>query len=556
MSPYELKSLNLPKLSGLTLSIFVRLLASRFGKMLLLKSLQDNGGVTKLRSLHVDDPPTFYPLKISTNTSPNPEEAAESLVKTVNFPFSTARDFVQGYQEGTFTPLEVAEQVIENISRSEAGEAPLRLFIAQDREDFITQAESATQRVQKGGRLSLLDGVPVAIKDEVDMLPYPTTVGTAFLGDQPVQEDSTVVARLRAAGALLVGKTNMHEIGIGPNSINPHHGTVRNPYDVQRDAGGSSSGSAAAVAAGIVPAAIGADGGGSIRIPAAMCGMVGLKSTFGRISEYGAAPLDWSIAHLGPITASVHDTALVYSIIAGPDPKDRYTLLQPPVTLSGWNTPHLNNMGCGVYPAWIEHADPEIVTCFKGMLAALEKRGATLREIEIPELDEIRISHAITILSEMAKCMQPYKAQRSQMAESVQLSLILGESFSADDYLRAQQFRTRAMAAFEALFQEVDVILSPAAARTAQPIPANHNSKQDWSDLATTTEYMRFVNPANLTGLPAISFPIGYDSLGLPIGMQAMATHWQEHLLFRVAYNAEQVLVRKTPAVFYPVLKV
>lgn len=553
MTPYELKSLNLPKLSGLTLSIFVRLLASRFGQMILLKSLQDNGGVTKLRSLHVVDPPTFYPLRIITHESPPPEEGTTQPVGGIEIPFITTHDFTQGYQDGKLTPLDVAEQVLENISKSEQGQAPMRLFIAQDREDFITQAKSATQRSQKGQRLSPLDGVPVAIKDEVDMLPYPTTVGTAFLGTQPAQEDSTVVARLRAAGALLVGKTNMHEIGIGPNSINPHHGTVRNPYDVQRDAGGSSSGSAAAVAAGIVPAAIGADGGGSIRIPAAMCGVVGLKSTFGRVSEYGAAPLDWSIAHLGPIAASVHDTALVYSIIAGPDPKDRYTLLQPPVTLSGWNTPHLKNLRCGVYPAWNEHADPEIVTCFKGMLAALEKRGATLSEIEIPELDEIRISHAITILSEMAKCMQPYKAQRRQMADSVQLSLILGESFSADDYLRAQQFRTRAMATFEALFHEVDVILSPAAARTAQPIPSNHNSKEDWSDLSTSTEYMRYVNPANLTGLPAISFPIGYDSRGLPIGMQAMGDHWQEHLLLRVAHNAEQVVERKTPRIFYPV---
>jgi Asp-tRNA(Asn)/Glu-tRNA(Gln) amidotransferase A subunit family amidase len=553
MTPYELKSLNLPKLSGLALSIFVRLLASRFGQMLLLKSLEDSGGVTKLRSLHVDNPPTFYPLKISSDPSPIPEKAVDSPVENGNIPFSTARDFTLGYQEGTFTPLEVAEQVIENISRSEAGEVPLRLFIAQDREDFFTQAKSATQRAQKGQRLSPLDGVPVAIKDEVDMLPYPTTVGTAFLGTQPAQEDSTVVARLRAAGALLVGKTNMHEIGIGPNSINPHHGTVRNPYDVQRDAGGSSSGSAAAVAAGIVPAAIGADGGGSIRIPAAMCGVVGLKSTFGRISEYGAAPLDWSIAHLGPIAASVYDTALVYSIIAGPDPKDRYTLLQPPVTLSNWNTPHLEGMRCGVYPAWNEHADPEIVTCFKGMQSALEQRGATLCEIEIPELDEIRISHAITILSEMAKCMRPYKKQRRRMAESVQLSLILGESFSADDYLRAQQFRTRAMATFEKLFTEVDVILSPATAKTAQPLPSDNDSK-DWSDLATSTEYMRYVNPANLTGLPAISFPIGYDSRGLPIGMQAMGDHWQEHLLLRVAYNAEQVLERKTPDHYFPVL--
>jgi hypothetical protein len=150
MTPYELKSLNLPKLTGLTLSIFVRLVASRFGQMILLKSLEDNGGVTKLRSLHVDDPPTFYPLKLSIDSTPNPKESTESPVEGINIPFSTTRDFVQGYQEGRYTPLEIAEQVLENISKSEQGQAPLRLFIAQYREDFFTQAELATQRSQRG----------------------------------------------------------------------------------------------------------------------------------------------------------------------------------------------------------------------------------------------------------------------------------------------------------------------------------------------------------------------------------------------------------------------
>jgi Asp-tRNA(Asn)/Glu-tRNA(Gln) amidotransferase A subunit family amidase len=553
--PYELQSLNLPKLTGLTLSVFTRVLETRLGQVILLKSLLKNGGITKLRSLHVDDPPTFYPLKGSKDPSAPVGEMIAAPGDSHKIPFSTLKDFTHGYQGGKFSPHQVAEQVLENISKSEAGQTPLRLFIAQNREDFINQAELATLRIQRGECLSPLDGVPVAVKDEVDMLPYPTTVGTAFLGDLPVREDSTVVARLRAAGALLVGKTNMHEIGIAPNSLNVHYGTVRNPYDLHCDAGGSSSGSAAAVAAGIVPAAIGADGGGSIRIPAALCGVVGLKPTFGRVSEFGAAPLDWSVAHLGPIAASVEDLALVYAVIAGPDPKDQHTLLQPPVTLSGWDTPHLQSFRCGFYPAWCEHADPEIVTCFMHMLTALEKRGATLQEIEIPELDKIRISHAITILSEMAKCMHTYKSQRAKMADSVRINLVMGETFRADDYLRAQQFRTRAMATFEQLFTQVDVILSPGTAKTAQPFPAT-GASNGWSNLATDTEYMRFVTPANLTGLPAISFPIGYDLHGLPISMHAMADHWQEHLLLRVAYNAEQVVERKTPVNYFPVLNV
>ena len=170
-------------------------------------------------------------------------------------------------------------------------------MIAVNRDDVMKQAREATQRIKAGKPLSIFDGVPVAVKDELDMVPYPTTVGTSFLGKSPAKEDATVVARMRAAGALLVGKTNMHEIGINVTGLNPHHGTTRNPYNTDHFTGGSSSGSATAVAAGLVPVAIGADGGGSIRIPASFCGVFGLKPTFGRVSEHGAAPLCWSVAH-------------------------------------------------------------------------------------------------------------------------------------------------------------------------------------------------------------------------------------------------------------------
>jgi len=190
---------------------------------------------------------------------------------------------------------------------------------------------------------------------------------------------------------------------------------------------------------------------------------------------------------------------------------------------------------------------------FKEMLSKLEKRGATVIEIEIPELDEMRISHAITILSEMAMCMRVYKAQRKEMAEAVRLSLVLGEEMNSNDYLQAQRYRTRAMATFEQIFSQVDVILSPGTAKPAQPFPVE-NPSLGWSDLSIDTEYMRYVFSGNLTGLPAISFPAGYDSRGMPVGMQAMAKHWQEHLLFRVAYNAEQVMERRAPASFYPSL--
>jgi Asp-tRNA(Asn)/Glu-tRNA(Gln) amidotransferase A subunit family amidase len=553
MPSYNLKSLKLPKLTGNMLSVFANLVETRFGQMLLLNSLLENGGIPKLRALNVDEPPTFYPALRPASDHPISVDISEPVPGDWHSPYPSSLDYSLKYQQGEISPVEIAEQLLRNIKSSEEGEQPMRIFIALDRDDLIGQAQKVEERIKTGKRICPIDGVPVAIKDEIDMLPYPTTVGTAFLGKQSANEDSTVVARLRAAGALLVGKTNMHEIGIAPNGMNVHHGTVRNPFDLNCDPGGSSSGSAAAVSAGLVPIALGADGGGSIRIPASLCGVVGLKPTFGRVSEFGAAPLCWSVAHLGPLTACVYDAALTYSIIAGPDLKDPNSLIQPPVTLNGWNTPDLEGIRFGVYPEWNEHADQDVVFVFNDMLNELVKRGATLSEIEIPELDEIRIAHAVTILSEMAMCMRVYKSQRKEMAEAVRLSLVLGEVMTSSDYIQAQRYRTRAMAAFDTVFQEIDVILTPGTAKTAQPFPLADPSA-GWSDLSIDTEYMRYVYPGNLTGLPAISFPAGYDTRGLPVGMQAISRHWQEHLLFRVAYNAEQLMERRIPTNFYPSL--
>jgi len=389
----------------------------------------------------------------------------------------------------------------------------------------------------------------VAIKDELDLVPYPSTVGTSFLGDKPVTKDSYVAARLRAAGALLVGKTNMHEIGIATNGENVHHGRVANPYDLNRDTGGSSNGSGAAVAAGIVPLALGADGGGSIRVPASLNGVVGLKPTFGRVSEAGAAPLCWSVAHVGPLGASVEDVVLAYQVIAGPDAAEPLSRQQSPVTIDDWNTADLKGVRFGIYPEWFRHASPEIVALNEKMVAEFEKAGATVVEITIPGLDAMRVAHAVTILSEMAACMQNYPEHWNDFAASTRLSLIIGQKVSAFDYIQSQRMRTRALETFAKVYQAVDVILTPATALTAPVVPPQALSS-GWSDLSTDTEMMRFVYPGNLTGLPAITFPVGYDSNGMPVAMQAMGRHWEENLLLRVAYNAELHIERKLPGIY------
>jgi Asp-tRNA(Asn)/Glu-tRNA(Gln) amidotransferase A subunit family amidase len=420
--------------------------------------------------------------------------------------------------------------------------------------DVLRQARESARRYQEGKPLSPLDGVPVAVKDEVDMVPHPTTVGTAFLGRAPASRDSTVVARLRAAGALLIGKTNMHEIGIGVTGLNPHHGTPRNPYNPAHYTGGSSSGSAAAVAAGLCPLAIGADGGGSIRIPSAFCGLVGLKATFGRISEFGAFPLDWSVAHIGPIAASAADAALGYALIAGPDPQDANSLHQPPPSLDGWDDTDISGLRIGLFLPWFRHASAEVVAACEAMLEGFTGLGAHLREIVIPDLDAGRVAHVITIAGEMAQAMETYQAEHHrQHGLDVRINLTLARAFTLRDYVKAQRMRTRMMNHFKQAFEQVDVIVTPMTGIAAPPIPASALPDGD-SDLTTLAGIMRFATPANLTGLPAISFPAGYTQQGLPVGLQAIGRPWDEVTLLRLALTAEGLLERQPPQVHYRML--
>jgi len=225
---------------------------------------------------------------------------------------------------------------------------------------------------------------------------------------------------------------------------------------------------------------------------------------------------------------------------------------QPKVSIDGWNKADLQGIKLGIFKEWFEHADPEVVNSCYQMVDQFKKLGAEIVQIDIPELDEMRIAHATTILTEMALCMRNYREHFKEHGTSVRLSLVLGQTFTAMDYLQAQRMRTRAMDHFAKVFEKVDIIITPGTAVAAQPVPAG-GYKIGWSDLGTDTELMRYVFPFNLTGNPGISFPVGYNSRGLPIGMQAVGRHWDEALLLRVAFNAETVVKRVLPKRFYKV---
>ncbi|HNS50692.1 MAG TPA: amidase [Anaerolineae bacterium] len=592
MPGYDLESLELPKLVGLSLRLFAAALGHRATRSLLLPSLLAQGGIHVLRAQRPGVDPTFYPgtckpsvlsevgVGREAGTPPHPlltpaeVDAAVSSVPLSSGhapaasddsspnapgkadasdagtgPYVTIRDYAAAYGAGTATPLEVAGRVMDAIAASEATTPPLRAIVATDREDVLAQARASAERYRAGRPLSRLDGVPVAIKDELGQAPYPTFVGTSFLGKEPAA-DSCCVARLRAAGALLIGKANMYELGLDPSGCNPHNGTARNPHNPAHDPGGSSSGPAAAVAAGLCPVALGCDGGGSIRVPAALCGVVGLKPTFGRVSEAGVFSLAPSVDAIGPIGATVADVAVAYGLIAGADPADSRSLGQPPVKLDGWSQADLRGLTLGLYAPWFRHAQPAVVETCEAMARSLAQAGAKIVEIEVPGLNAMRIAHVVTILSEIWANLQAHREHLGSLGAPARVTLALADGFRAGDYLLAQQVRTQAIATFEKVLAEVDCIITPTTAITAPRIPVG-GDPGGWSDLGATTEKMRFVFSANLTGHPAISFPAGYDAGGLPVGMQAIGRYWDECTLLRVASAAERGVVRRRPKIFF-----
>ncbi len=557
---YDLRSVKLPRVAGRTLRVLTDLMERPGTRGLVISRMLATGGIRVLREGAVSDPPTYLPFAPheapGARTTPVDLDAFLEIPRAggPGFSFATVGDYARAYRAGAVTPVEIAERVLAAIAASDARSPPLRSIIASDRDDVMAQARASTQRLRDGRPVGVFEGVPVAVKDELDMVPYGTTVGTRFLGKTPATEDATVVARMRSAGAILIGKSNMHEIGIGVTGLNPHHGTPRNPYGPDHFTGGSSSGSAAAVAAGLCPVALGADGGGSIRIPSGFCGLVGLSPTYGRVSAFGTAPLAWTVDRYGPIASTALDAALAYATIAGADASDPCSLRQPPVRLEGFDDLDLGGLTLGVYPPWFEHASAAMVEGCRSLLRELERMGARVVEVEIPELEAARLAHVATILTEMATAMEMHdRAHRGDMGLDVRTNLALGRALTSRDYVQAQRIRTRTIGHFERVLREVDAIVTPATGCTAPRIPPDALPHGE-SDISTVFEIMRFTTAANLTGHPAIVFPAAYDGAGLPVGLQAIGRYWHEHTLLRLAHAAERVLERRAPEVHYPLL--
>ncbi|KAF9945978.1 hypothetical protein BGZ72_000797, partial [Mortierella alpina] len=602
---YNLKDPDTPIVSGRLLAVLTNVV-ERIGEPTgIISHLCNDAGLYVLRTKDYAETPTTMPIvpptdemvqaaasddtstvsaqKYLISLQQQADQAAAAYTaasaRTGEHRFLTCRDFYVAYKSGRKSPTEVAEQLIELIEESDQLSPPLGAVWNWRSEDILRQAKASALRYSEGKPLSIVDGVPIVVKDEIDVESYETGVGTNYINKgNPAKEDAHLVALLRAHGAIIVGKSTMHEIGLGITNFNPSTKTPRNPYQPMHSTGGSSGGSGAAVGAGLCPIAIGCDGGGSVRIPASYCGIYGLKPTQGRVSARGEYPLAPTVATSGPMCATMEDLAIVYAIIAGQDEQDFNSRSQPPVALP---TPlsaslalkgQLQGLRIGIYRRWFEDVThPEIAqTCYRMLERLCKDQGAILVDIEIPELFENGKAHNITICAEM---LSKVHTDRKKLNHQTRLELAMADSLRLQDYYRAQQQRTRSIRFLESLFGHkatdkhhlsqypcpgghegvVDVIVTPTIANLPTRVNAGALSHGE-SNYLNNVKTMQYMMMANFTGIPGITAVAGYSKEtytqkdgcqygpGFPIGIQFMGQWWDEKRLIHIASVCERVL--------------
>ena len=441
-------------------------------------------------------------------------------------------------QKKETSPVELFDAAVERIHQLQP---KLNSFITITEEEGRKAATEAESEIRKGQYRVPLHGIPISIKDLFATRGVRTTAGSKVLAKWIPDFDATAVARLHQAGMVLVGKTNMHEFAYGVTNDNPHYGPARNPWDPTRVPGGSSGGSAAAVASSECTASLGSDSGGSIRTPASVCGVVGLKPTYGRVSRYGAIPLAWSLDHVGPLTKSVEDAAIMLAAIAGPDPNDPSASSRPLPDYRKEMRGSIRGLRLGVPRRYFfEHVDPEIQKLVSEAIRQLESMGTTTVEVDIPDLESCSAMEAHITLAEATSYHEPYlKKQADDYSPGVRTNLEAGRYLLATDYVTSQRARTLLQRNFNEAFNRADVIVSPTLPAFSPPVGEVWVQSGDLRENVIDA-FLRFNIPYDLTGFPAISIPCGLSSTGLPIGLQIAGRAFDETTVLRVANAYEQ----------------
>ena len=465
--------------------------------------------------------------------SPDPARSGEGRIAGVNrrtspslggavagWP-STITELAPLVRARAVSPVELTEQ---SLARIEAADGEANAFQQVLSRRALRAARRAEDELTRGEWRGPLHGIPVAVKDLLAMKDTVTTAGSKIFAGRVTGRDAAAVERLRAAGAVIVGKTRLSEFAYWPGSTNPHYGPTPNPHDPTRDAGGSSSGSAAAVARGMVYAALGSDTGGSIRIPAALCGVVGLKPTFGRVSLHGCVSLAWSLDHLGPLARSVEDAALVLAAISGYDARDARTRPSRPFTAPGGLAGGVRGLRVGVPRELHIQAplDEAVARSWARANGSLEEAGATLVEIDLDDIHMLRQVAVVTLGVEAASYHAPWlRAHYDDYGEFCRGRLLGAFTFTAEDFLGAQRLRHRIREHWNAVCRRVDLLSLPCQPEVAPLL-----------DMPASTD---LTNLFNALGWPGISIPRGSGQGGLPLAVQLVAKPWDEVTLLRAA---------------------
>lgn len=437
----------------------------------------------------------------------------------MQLPDLSLTELAAAVQARELSPVEVVDAVLERADRTEP---ELNAYAAIDA-DGAREAARATERaLAAGSDPGPLAGLPVGIKDLIDVEGSPTGAGSEVRGGHRADKDSAVVSRLREAGAIVLGKTHTHEFAYG--LITPQ---TRNAVDGGRVAGGSSGGSAAAVAAGSATFALGTDTGGSIRVPAALNGVVGLKPTYDLVPRQGVTSLSWSLDHVGPITRTVADAGLALSALTGRSPALH-------TDLRGLRVGVPRNY-------YFDRIDPQVEATVRAAVEKLATLGATLVDVDIPMTRYLLAAQSVIMFAEASAYHEhTLRAAADRYGEDVRGLLEAGGLLSAGDYLRGQRARTLIREAWTGLFAEVDVLAAPTVPITAVPIGQQRIVWPNGEVESVTDAYVRLCAPANLTGFPALSVPAGVDRDGLPIGLQLMGAPFTEDVLLRAGLAYEE----------------
>jgi len=430
------------------------------------------------------------------------------------------------------SPVELTQAHLERIQRLQPR---LNSYITVTAEAALASARLLEAEIHAGQRRGSLHGIPLALKDLYETAGVRTTHGSTFYADYIPDADAHVVEKLTAAGTVLLGKTNMHEIALGVTNVNPHYGPARNPWDLERVTGGSSGGSAASLAAGLCMASLGSDTGGSIRIPASLCGVVGLKPTYGRVSLRGVIPLSWNLDHAGPMARCVRDVAILLDAIAGYDPDDPASsnvptgdyLTQLDGGIRGWKVALASD-------EFFARADEQVLAAIQAAVGVLEQLGAQVIPVEFPEGHAAASANGNMVTSDAAAFHRlRLEENPNGFGSDVLQRLQMGAARPLSEYVLMRREQSRLRRLYERFFEGFDILITPSTPVVAPPIEGPDAIEQ--ARLLT-----RFTAPFNLTGLPALSLPCGFSADGLPIGMQIVGRPWAEAAVLRLAHAYEQ----------------